>query len=27
VCDGAEAAGFLRRLADLVERPALLLAY
>jgi pyruvate dehydrogenase E2 component (dihydrolipoamide acetyltransferase) len=27
VCDGAEAAGFLRRLADLVERPTLLLAH
>ena len=27
VCDGAEAAGFLRRIADLVERPMLLLAY
>jgi pyruvate dehydrogenase E2 component (dihydrolipoamide acetyltransferase) len=26
VCDGAEAGGFLRRLADLVERPTLLLA-
>ena len=26
VCDGGEAAGFLRRLADLVERPTLLLA-
>jgi pyruvate dehydrogenase E2 component (dihydrolipoamide acetyltransferase) len=27
VCDGAEAAGFLRRVADLVERPTLLLAH
>jgi pyruvate dehydrogenase E2 component (dihydrolipoamide acetyltransferase) len=27
VCDGADAAGFLRRLADLVERPTLLLAH
>lgn len=27
VCDGAEAAGFLRLLADLVERPTLLLAH
>jgi len=27
VCDGAEAAGFLRRIADLVERPMLLLAH
>jgi pyruvate dehydrogenase E2 component (dihydrolipoamide acetyltransferase) len=27
VCDGAEAGGFLRRLADLVERPTLLLAH
>lgn len=27
VCDGAEAAGFLRRMADLVERPTLLLAH
>ena len=27
VCDGGEAAGFLRRMADLVERPTLLLAH
>jgi pyruvate dehydrogenase E2 component (dihydrolipoamide acetyltransferase) len=27
VCDGGEAAGFLRRLADLVEQPTLLLAH
>jgi pyruvate dehydrogenase E2 component (dihydrolipoamide acetyltransferase) len=27
VCDGAEAAGFLRRIADLVQRPMLLLAH
>lgn len=27
VCDGGEAAGFLRRLADLVQQPALLLAH
>jgi pyruvate dehydrogenase E2 component (dihydrolipoamide acetyltransferase) len=27
VCDGGEAAGFLRRVADLVERPTLLLAH
>jgi pyruvate dehydrogenase E2 component (dihydrolipoamide acetyltransferase) len=27
VCDGAEAAGYLRRMADLVERPTLLLAH
>jgi len=27
VCDGGEAGGFLRRLADLVERPTLLLAH
>ncbi|HSK95909.1 MAG TPA: dihydrolipoamide acetyltransferase family protein [Euzebyales bacterium] len=27
VCDGAEAGGFLRRLADLVQRPTLLLAH